>query len=269
MVASASLSSQPKNVFRIVLDKTSLLPNNRLGGTTEDADDYVTFSEIPETITMRKGASYTDDFILGRSEPYKSYIGSTSTTFTFSARLVAMGERSDKYRAVSTEIAAAGLGLTGRFVGGTAPFIGPAGKLASLAIQGKNPINTGDSFDELVSVTFAEVTKKAAWLEALVYPQYDDGGQAYPPPRVYLTLGQNFTRRGIIKEISIAWKGPWEVSSLLCMVLEASMTFEEVNKVPKGYLQARNREKPASQTKGSEYSGTRQAIDNARSISGL
>lgn len=264
-----STGTLPANVFRIILDSMTLLPNNRLAS---GQDDYVEFAEFPKDLTISKSANYSEDAILGRSEPYKVYQHSSGTRITFVARLVAMGTQ--KERGIEMEILGGALGLTGRFVGASMPFIGPAGNLASIALSGGKTAKAAlgmaePSSEDVATTTFLEVTKKAAWLEALTYPQYDAQGRAYPPPMVWLVYGQNFNRHGIMRDITIQYEGPWEMSTLLCMVVSCTVRFEEVNSTPNGYTNVRN----ISRLSGAQISGggfgARSAIDNVRSVAGL
>lgn len=254
-MAYPTTTQVPTNVFRIVLDETTLLPNNRSVG----AESFVEFSELPENLSFTKSANYNEDAVLGRSEPYQTYANSAATQFSFTAKLVATG--SPKDQSLFAEVLAGALGLTGRFVSGASQFIGAAGNL----LTGTPGIDT----QKVVNTTFQEVTRKVAWLEALLYPQYDDSGITYAPPMVNLMYGQNLLRHGVINNIQFTLRGPWEITTLLCMVVECQVRFTEVNKIPKGYLNVRNLNKPKPQIDPTSAFSVRKAIDNARSLSGL
>lgn len=254
-MASTTTTQTPKNVFRIVLDEQTLLPNNRSAG----AESFVEFSELPENLSFTKSANYNEDPVLGRSEPYQTYANSSATRFNFTAKLVATG--SPKDRGVFSEVIAGALGLTGRFVSGTSQFLGIAGNL----LTGSPGVDT----EKVVTTTFQEVTRKVAWLESLLYPQYDDSGITYAPPMVNLMYGQNLLRHGVIDNINFVLQGPWEMTTLLCMVVECTVSFREVNKIPKGYLNVRNITRPEIQRDNAGGFTVRKAIDNARSLSGL
>ncbi len=248
----------PTNVFRIVLDEQTMLPNNRSVG----AESFVEFAELPENLTFTKTAVYNEDAVLGRSEPYQTYSNSTPTTFTFAAKLVATG--SPKDRGIFTEVLSGALGLTGRFVSGASQIIGNVGVAATI-----KRFDQGTNAEEVVSATYQEVTRKVAWLEALLFPQYDDQGITYAPPMVNLMYGQNLLRHGVITNISFTLKGPWELTTLLCMVVECNIQFTEVNKIPKGYLNVRNIQPPKPQIDATTGFKPRKVIDNVRSIAGL
>lgn len=258
-MASTTTTQTPNNVFRIILDERTMLPNNRSVG----AESFVEFSELPENLSFQKSANYHQDAVLGRSEPYQTYANSSATIFTFTARLVATGSLRD--RGVLMEVIAGALGLTGRFVSGSSQVTGAAGNLTTAALGA----NKGISAEEVVSATFQEVTRKVAWLEALLYPQYDDQGITYPPPMVNLMYGQNLLRHGVITNINFVLRGPWEMTTLLCMVVECNVVFTEVNKVPSGYLNVRNLLPPKPQIDTSSGFRPRKIIDNIRSLSGL
>lgn len=258
-MAGSSIDDPSLKLFKIQLVKESLLPNNRIIGP-----DYCEFSELPANLVMSKAASYTDEQILGRTEPWKSYANSDTTRIEFTARLMALGGYVDS----SAPVQAAGfaLGLTGRFVPQTQPFLGIAGNAFSLPFGG----NTDQ--EKLITITFEEVHQKVAWLEALTYAQYDDQGHAYPPPLVKLVYGQNFTRRGVVRAVSFQFRGPWEVSTLMCMLVECSISFEEVNQSPKGYIDVRNRTPPQVNLVLGESSfekTKRTVVDYSRSIFGI
>lgn len=246
------------NIFRLILDRTTLLPTSRL-----DTEDYLEFSGIPD-VNIQKSAVYHEDQVTGRSEPYRSYNYSTPTQISFTGKIVATG--SPKGGNIPMEVLAGGLGLVGRFVSGTAPFIGPAGKLGTHALNAL----TNDQGSDVAAFAWVEVKQKADWLEALTYPQYDDAGRAYPPPLCWIQFGQNFTRRGVLKSVTLDYHGPWEPLTLLSMYVEAQCTFEEVSLQPKGYLDVRN-----AYTRGFEKanlatgSPVRAVIDNVRSVAGL
>jgi len=246
------------NTLVIMFDSTSLLP-----GTVVPM--FQKMSHLPD-VSLTTSAVYHDDNLLGRSEPFKSYSFSTSTQITFTGLILVQGSTKD--RNVAMEIVGGGLGLTGRFVSATMPFIGPAGKLISAAM---NAGKDSKIQEILVSTTFQEVTLVAAWFESLTKPQYDDQGYAYPPPHVFLMHGQNFKRRGVITNVHLTYKGPWEVTTLLSMLVEISLTFQEDNKTPKGFLDTLNMKEDAIKKEAIEerYSGAQKAIDNARSLSGL
>lgn len=258
---STTKTLTPNNAFRIVLDEKTLLPNNRSSadGSILGAQSFVEFSELPETLSYSKSANYNEDAVLGRSEPYQTYANSAAATFNFTAKLVATG--SPKDQKLVTALLSGALGLTGRFVSSTTQVVGIAGNIVS---------NTpGIDTQSVVDTTFQEVTRKVAWLEALMYPQYDDQGITYAPPMVTLVYGQNFTRHGVITNINFTLKGPWETTTLLCMVVECVVQFTEVNKVPQGYLNVRNILKAKIQSDNTSGFRPRRVIDNVRSLSGL
>lgn len=259
-MASVTTRSPGTNTFNIMLDSSSVLPS-----TPTSVFQFVELSALPEPTTTSV-ANWHEDNILGRSEPYRSYMYSSSNIVNFSGFLVAMGTPKD--RDIALSIVGGALGLTGRFVGQSAPFIGPAGKIFS-AVYNKL-FNNEDVQEAIVKSTFEEVTKRALWLEALTRTQYDEQGWAYPPPHVFLQHGQNWKRRGIIQSVTNVWKGPWEVSTLLCMVVESTITFVEDNQTPKSFVEvATGQPYVRTPLKDSEYTGVQKAIDNARSLSGL
>lgn len=272
MAATPQNSAPPANVFRLYIDRKSLLPASRF-----ITPEYVEFVDLPDDVQFSKSALFNDEAILGRSEPFKSYLSSSVAQITFTGRLVALGKADDGWQKIATKIIAGGLGLTGRFVGASMPYVGPAGKLASLALNAEKGYKDfmgefGEDQARIATCTWDEVTKKARVLEALVYPQYDWRGHAYPPPLVRLQHGQNFTRPGVVKQVSMRWKGPWEVSTLLCMVVEAGIYFEEVSPRPKSFdeVQTGAGYYSSAVTDDMSIQTTQNKIqDNVRSISGL
>lgn len=254
------------NVFKVLLDMNSLLPGTYNTGCALGYE----LAHIPD-VQVNSSSVWHDENILGRSEPFKSYAYSTNTQISFTGKLVVQG--SMKERNIPVEVMAGALGLTGRFVGSTAPFLGPAGNLASAAARGRLMDEQPNEVQErIVLAVFREVTQIAAWFEALTKPQYDLMGYSYPPPHIFVRLGQNFEKRGVVSTVNLTYKGPWEVSTLLCMEVEVALTVMEVNKVPKGFLDAANMKEGALQRnyKDPDLYGTGQAaIDNARSLVGL
>lgn len=253
-----------RNRLKLIIDRTSMLPENRL------EIDELTFSEdAPSQVNISKGAHYHEDNVIGRSEPYLSYGYSMSTKVNFTGKLVALGQEKD--RNIPMEFIGGALGLTGRFVGGAATYIGIGGSVISEAINQEtiNRLFGQESSNETALTTFTEVTQKVAWLDALQNPQYDSQGKAYPPPRVWLKFGQNFKKRGVIDSVSFVLQGPWEVRTLLCMQVDCQISFIEVNTAPKSYRDVRNISGPElSEAPDTGFNGE-DAIDNARSLAGL
>jgi hypothetical protein len=216
------------NKFRISLDERTVLPQDLLLLTPS-----VSFTGLPE-VRLQSGASWHDDNIIGRSEPYRSYLYSTGTSISFTGVLIATGGIVGKSKDIATAIAAGALGLTGRFIGQSAPFIGPAGKVFSLIRNGIPSAAEQEALEnERIGTIWFEVAVQAAWLEALTKPQYDSMGWAYPPPHVWIQHGQNFLKRGLLTSSTITFKGPYEPNTLLSMHVEVEMTFVEDNEIPK------------------------------------
>lgn len=251
------------NRFTLLCDTSSVLPKDRflmMGG--------VEFCGIPD-VQCQAGASWHEDNILGRSEPYRSFTFSTPTVFSFTGILVATGGK-PLGQDLATSIAAGALGLTGRFIGQTQQFIGIAGKAFSTISGLMNGESQEAVENERIATIFGEVSTKAAWLEALTKPQYDSMGWAYPPPHCYLKHGQNFNRRGVVTGLTLTYKGPWEVNTLLCMVIEAHVTFTQDSETPPSMVDVAAMKQPdrvAVEPTG-KYT-TQKAIDNARALAGL
>jgi len=254
-MASAKSRSPGANKLVVMLDTKSVLPYS----LNEGVATYQELTHLPD-VSLSASASYHDDNLLGRSEPFKSYSFSNPTQISFTGLIVVEGELKD--RNIATELTAGALGLTGRFVSASAPFIGPAGKLISKILPKQ-------AQESIVKATFLEVTQKAAWFESLTKPQYDLQGYAYPPPHVLIFHGQNFKRRGVITNVHLTYKGPWEVSTLLSMLVEVTLTFQEDNLVPKGFLDVVNLKDPQKVSVEEQPFGAQAAIDNARSLVGL
>jgi hypothetical protein len=186
-------------------------------------------------VNIGKSASYTDEQIAGRSEPWKVYNSSGSTMIDFAAKLMAMGESKSPWpfkEAVSLA------GQIGNRVG-LGGLLGVATTYAPRLYRNIMDLVGNNTGDEITSTTFTEVIKQAVALEALVYPQYNDDGIAFPPPMVYLKYGP-LTRRGIIRDVRFRLRPPWDVATGLPMLIECNVTMEEVNRVPKSFLQVRN-----------------------------
>lgn len=199
-------------------------------------DVELEFSEIPERVLVSKQAVYNDVSIPGRSEPWKTYSHSNPTTVTFTAKLVAMGG------ALSGSIgaAAASAVTTLAFAG-----LSAAGIPTSINVDvGDNTFLRGAAARiesaKAIPIILLEVQRRADWLLALTHNQADDQGRVYPPPLVNLIHGANFTMRGVITDVQLAYEGPWEPNTLLSHVVECNITFQEVNLTPKSYLDVRN-----------------------------
>jgi hypothetical protein len=252
------------NKFSISLDKRSVLPSDLLLLRSS-----LSFTGLPD-VRLQSGAIWHEDNIIGRSEPYRSYLYSTGTTISFTGVLVATGGIVGKNKDLATAIAAGALGLTGRFVGQSAPFIGAAGKVFSLIRNGIPSAAEQEALEnERIGTIYYEVTLQAAWLEALTKPQYDPMGWAYPPPHVWIQHGQNFLKRGLLTNSTITFKGPYEPNTLLSMHVEVDMTFVEDNEIPKSLTDVAWLKFPDRVAPGADKFTTQDAVDNARSLSGL
>lgn len=261
-MAGSSVDKRDVKSFKIQLIKDSLIESARL----RSGPDELEFSEIPETLILSSSANYNEERVPGRSEPWKNYADSNPTTIEFSAKLIAVGGFRDP--ALPVRVAGAALGLTGRFVQQSQPFLGIGGNAISLV---SNYLFAGKQ-EDVITITFQEVHMKQAWLEALTKPQYDDQAHAFPPPLVNLIYGQNFRRRGIVRSVTFEYRGPWEVNTLLCMVINCSISFEELNVSPKGYLDVRNRTSPerGQQAQESLFDKVKKrTVDYSRSIFGI
>ena len=63
------LVSDRKNarLFRIEIDKNTLIPENRTAFQTEkDGPDFMEFSELPDNLSLNKSAYWTNEQIVGR-----------------------------------------------------------------------------------------------------------------------------------------------------------------------------------------------------------
>lgn len=196
------------------------------------------FNEIP-VIHDSKTAVYINENIPGRSEPWKSYAYSDPTSITFTTTLVAQGKLLE--RSPANAVAGAALGLTGRFVNPTVPFLGIAGNAFSLVAN-----QFGSTPEDIIVVLAREVYEKVNWLKALLYPQTDEQGRTFPPPQVYFHFGANFVRRGVVTHVGVVYEGPYEVNTLLSYAVKVEISFEESNRVPRSYLDVRNDRPPKS-----------------------
>ena len=254
--------------FGIRLVKPSLLAFNQL--LTGDEDLYLEFSEIPERVVVQKSASYIDEIIPGRSEPWKNYSHSNSTVVSFTAKLMATGA------GLNSSFSSAGLSLAATAVSTfTAPITSQVSFPAAQQSTASPIVSAGLSVPgrltsvSLIPVILLEIHKRVDWLEALTYPQYDEQGRAFPPPLVELSHGANFKKRGIIRDVQFTYMPPYEPITLLCMQVECSITFEEVNYTPKGYLEVRNRWDPLHGGLDRFKPNKQDAIGAARSALGL
>ena len=236
---STRLDRPSMRQFYLVLDRQTVLPGSRVAG-----DDRLEFTELPEELSLTRSANYIDIDIVGRSEPLKSYANSPSTTFDFSVKFVAVGDP-----------IAAGVGLSNlsKFSGaavasGLAAVVsGVSGVLGSSAFENTAATLIADSGAGKAAALEFEVHQKIRWLEALTYAQYDAQGRAFPPPAFYFIYGRNLERRCIMRSVTLVYKGPWDVTGLLCHVAEVSISAEEVNALPKSYQDVRNN---VTKTKG-------------------
>jgi len=81
-----------------------------------------------------------------------------------------------------------------------------------------------------------QVYDRAMWLEALKYPIGERGGPMFPPPTVYVSVGQLLFIRAIATEVGIRWPGPFDPETHHSHVAEVSATFTEVSRSPRNFI---------------------------------
>ena len=234
------------NFFELRVVPNSLTPENAQH-YKDEKDRSIRFSELPPQVRVSKDANYVDERVPGRSEPWKVYSDSNSTLIDFSAKLVATGVQADGPSSAANLAMSVGGQVANRF--GVDGLLGRVATVGGLLRDTVNPnLTLKSALDkkarDRVAIIFAEVHQKAAALEALTYPQYDDNNVAFPPPLVDLSYAQNFKRRGIIRSVNFTYLPPWEPETGLCMHLDCQITMEEVNLVPKSYRDVRERKHP-------------------------
>lgn len=275
LITGAVADRKNQRLFRIEIDSSTLIAENRTAGTQEGGkggEEILEFSELPENLTLNKSAYWNNEQIPGRGEPWKNYAATSPTRINFTAKLVAMGGTNDRKGLL--DIAGTGLGLAGRFISPTQPFLGIAGNAISAAADPGSVIANflGIEPDDKIPITFDEVHRKIAFLESLLHPQIDNLGRSFPPPSVFLCYGENFRRRGVIMDVSFVYKGPWEINTLMCMQVECNIVFEEANAAPKSHNQVKNRELGDLGQPGADFSADKfrvAAQDFARSFFGI
>jgi hypothetical protein len=205
--------------FGIVVDIKSCIANTFF----ELPFKSVFFSEIPESVLVQKRASYNEEVVPGRTEPWLNYSHSEGTIITFTAKLFAQGERKESW---TDGLAGTALGLGARFYAPAAPFLGIGGNALSMLL-GEDPSSPSPTI-------FKEVHQKAAFLQSLTYAQYTEQGIAYAPMKVWLVVNDLDWVRGVIKEVNITYKGPYDVDTLMSYQADCYIVFQESNPHPKG-----------------------------------
>lgn len=266
------MSDPSVKLFYLQIEEESIITDT-YGAGVRAGEDRLEFSDIPVDVVVQKQANYVEEVIPGRSEPWVNYSHSQATVITFTGRLIAMGGETkfdpNKSEMPNVDTISAGLGyglgLGARFYSSTAPFLGVTGNAASLAV------NQFRQSPDIIGTIYAEVHQKVAWLEALTHPQYDNQGRAFPPPIVWLRLGENFYRRGIIKNVNFSFHGPWEPNTLMSYYVDCNITFQELNITPKGYVDVRLRSlaRPEIQKDSVWKNIGREALSMARSAFGI
>lgn len=220
--------------FKLELVRASLL--NPPGAADLFTDIEMEFSEIPERVLVAKSAVYKDVHIPGRSEPWKTYSHSNPTVVTFTAKLVALGAPLTGSVGAAAASAAATLAYAGLSAAGVPTSVTFEGNDSTLF---RNAAQRAESLKRVPSIIL-EVQRRADWLRALMHSQVDEQGRVFPPPLVNLIHGANFTLRGVLTDVTLAYEPPWEPNTLLSQVVECNVTFHEVNLTPKSYLEVRN-----------------------------
>lgn len=259
--------------FKIELVRQSLIPDNAPGFFT---DIELEFSEIPERVIVQKSAVYNDVPIAGRSEPWKNYSHSNPTVITFTAKLMAQGAPiSGSVGAVAAQ-SALSLGLAGLSAAGiptsvnvNVPEVGSDANFLGIPNNAINRVQALAESAKKIPIILLEVQRRADWLLSLVYPQYDPQGRAFPPPLVNIIHGANFTLRGVIKDVQLAYMSPWEPNTLLSQLVECTITFEEVAETPRSYLEQRNGWNPLTGGLSRFKPSATDLLQAARAVSGI
>ncbi len=211
----------------ILLDQETVIQASRSAIGASQSGERLEFNTMPESLTVAKTANYADIMIPGRSEPYKYYSHSSATQLSLSLTIIAMGDPQKKRTA---GIVTPQSSLKFKNVDGSEQRVdkgvGPA-----------NIVERDDNF--IIAALEREVHDKLRWIEALTYEQVSEQGIVFPPPSIFFVYGQNFTKRGVLKNFSIEYQGPWEVTTALAYQAKLSMAFDEVNVIPKSYADVR------------------------------
>jgi hypothetical protein len=62
---------------------------------------------------------------------------------------------------------------------------------------------------------------------SFAYPDYKEGLIA-PPHPVYLHLGYMLSMKGVMRDVSVTWKSPWDYTDSRGTLIEVSFSVEEV-----------------------------------------
>lgn len=220
----------------------------------------INFSEIPDNILIQKRAVYNEDVIPGRTEPWLNYSHSEGTIVTFTAKLFAQGQKKEGWN--SNGMLGGALGMGARFYSPSAPFLGIGGNVLSM-LMGDDPVGP-------TSDIFKEVHQKAALLQSLTYARYNAQGIAYPPLKVWLVINSVNIMYGVIKEVNLTHKGPYDTNSLMSYLIECYVVFQESNARPKGFADVLLNKAPTMG--GTEFDWARagkSALGTGRSIMGI
>lgn len=66
------------------------------------------------------------------------------------------------------------------------------------------------------------VQEQVRWLEAKVYPRYEDIW-VYPPPRLQLVMGYAFSFTCVMQSVNTTWLSPWHVENDLALPFRAQV----------------------------------------------
>lgn len=231
------------NFLELVIVDRSLLPST-LESLKDPRDRTIQFTELPSQLTLSKDANWVDERIPGRSEPWKVYSESGSTLIDFSAKLVATGVQAEGLSTLTNLAMVTGGQVANRF--GVDGLLARVQTVGGLMRDTVNPNRTIKSAlnkrgEDAAVIIYAEVHQKVAALLALTFPQYDDNNIAFPPPLVDLKYAGNFKSRCVVKSVRFVYLPPWHHESGMSMNVECQLTLEEVNIVPKSFLEVRAR----------------------------
>ncbi len=231
------------NFLELVIVDRSLLPST-LESLKDPRDRTIRFSELPSQLTMSKDANWVDERVPGRSEPWKVYSESGSTLIDFTAKLVATGVQAEGLSTLTNLAMVTGGQVANRFgVDGLLARVQTVGGLMRDTVNPNRTIKSvlNERGEDAKAIVYAEVHQKVAAILALTFPQYDENNIAFPPPLVDLKYAGNFKARCVVKSVRFVYLPPWHHESGMSMNVECQLTLEEVNLVPKGFLDVRKR----------------------------
>ncbi len=121
-------------------------------------------------------------------------------------------------------------------------IIGRSSPIYGYSYSGSRTLNYTFNFHTSVEqeddTTPEDVKKACDFFLSLAYPDYS-GGAIKPPHRVLVHIGNQVSFTAIVGSVSVTYSDPYDVHTGLAYNAKVTVSFSEVDDIPKGYEEVR------------------------------